>query len=136
MGAVPTMPEMDCGEDAVVTANQNNYALSPGRFVFLRTDGGSYDITGFAGPGIRQVWNVGASGTLVFKHESSLSDAGNRFTNCTGEDIFLGPGRMLIARPSYSTSRWLLVRLNVSLEARTADPASPANGDMWLRTDL
>lgn len=95
-----------------LTGNANNYNLGRGTFFTITTSQTpSCDITGIVG-GVSgryiEIMNVGTR-DIIFKHDSSLSTAGNRFVEKDGLDVTLAQYEIIKLRYVFSLSRWVVV---------------------------
>ena len=102
-----------------IVANQNDYspAFQPSmdgmaglhKILRLSTDA-SRDITGVMarrGGAVVWIWNVGAQ-NIVLKHQSTNSQAQNRFLSSTGLDVTITPDGYAMLTYDATTQRWRL----------------------------
>lgn len=95
-----------------LTANQNNFPLSPG-FVLHRftTDGVARTITGFAGgsPG-RVVFfcNAGGAANITLNNQDAASSAENRIITGAGGNVAVTPDQLVYLVYDHTSQRWRL----------------------------
>lgn len=97
---------------AALSADQNDYSITPARRVRLATDGGgNRNVTGIVMAGNVDglefsIVNVGAVDSIILKHQSASSTAANRII-CTGAaDIALATNEEALLWYDGVTSRW------------------------------
>jgi len=95
-----------------LTANRDNLGLGANAFIRMSSTG-NYDLTGIV-PQVSAETNMGriiyivnvGSNTINLKHESSLSDAGNRFITHTGNQVSMNAGHLVFGIYDTIVSRW------------------------------
>jgi hypothetical protein len=95
-----------------LSANRNNFAIGANAFVRMSSTG-NYDLTGLV-PLVTAETNMGriiyivniGSNTINLKHESSLSDAENRFITHNGNQVSMNAGHLVFGIYDIAVSRW------------------------------
>jgi hypothetical protein len=98
-----------------ITADQNNYAPSSTRSLFIRLNSdASRNLTGLSISQLdgefHYLWNVGSQ-NIVLVNESASSTAANRFTTSTGADLTVSANKVALIVYDGTSSRWRAVLL-------------------------
>lgn len=110
-----------------LTGATNDFAPTGGDIVRLSCTG-MIEVSGMVADAgaTRVLVNIGTTGTVSLLHQSSLSDAGNRFITPGSVALNLGPAGIVFALYDDTTSRW---RLGGSVAPTgPSGPTGPANG--------
>lgn len=115
--------------NAVIAADQNDYAIGSGTYFRLATDAGR-TITGITG-GVngKHIWiaNVGAF-NIGFSNQSVSSAASNRIITGLGAGFILSPDQVVEMIYDSTVLRWRAMPKNVSLTAQVTGVLPIANG--------